>query len=337
MGEVNIPEFSQTTDEGVIWTAVWDEKGNISYRGTDKDGNAVSGEPPSGIVKAAKDYSAGYKGAEAQNSENKSEVKTDEKENSGSEDSKKGENKKYKKGQNIAAQGDDGKIEKPEQGGNVHLFKKLHEKYGANSFGYNPKTGEISAYFRDYKARGFLGLGRKRTEIPLSEKDKASLRKYFEDLDSCRKADNSKLKPLAKGSIRNLGAEFKQTWQEIKEDGYLAIVRPVKDLYKAGKLIGKGKFRELRDRAALRVHDNLSVLGVLSDKTQSRLEAANERIEERLGIKNRDRRPGVVARTHGKSIKVYSQMFDRLRGRGNNQAIPVVARSRDRSRGNNGR
>lgn len=140
-------------------------------------------------------------------------------------------------------------------------------------------------------------------------------------------------KSLGKAVAQDVSVGLKQA----KEDFYLLLVRPVKDLYKAGKLIGKGKFRELRDRAALRVHDNLLALGVFGDKTQSRAEAANKRIEERLGIENRDRRPGVVARAYGKPIRDIRRMFDRLRGRGNNQAVPVAVRSTDRSRGNDGR
>lgn len=136
-------------------------------------------------------------------------------------------------------------------------------------------------------------------------------------------------KSLGKAVAQDVSMTLKQA----KEDTCFLFVRQVKDLYKAGKLIGKGKFRELRDRAALRVHDNLLALGVFGDKTQSRIEASNKRIEERLGIENRDRRPGVVFRASGKLIGD----IDRLRGRGNNQAVPVAVRSTDRSRGNGGR
>ena len=127
------------------------------------------------------------------------------------------------------------------------------------------------------------------------------------------------------------------TLKQAKEGTCFLFVRQVKDLYKAGKPVAKGKFRELRDRAALRVHDNLLALGVFGDRTQSQVKAANKRIEERLGIENRDRRPGVVARAYGKPIRDIRRMFDRLRGRGNNQAVPVAVRSTDRSRGNDGR
>lgn len=125
------------------------------------------------------------------------------------------------------------------------------------------------------------------------------------------------------------------TLKQAKEGTCFLFVRQVKDLYKAGKPVAKGKFRELRDRAALRVHDNLLALG--GDKTQSQVKAANKRIEERLGIENRGRRPGVVARAYGKPIRDIRRMFDRLRGRGNNQAVPVAVRSTGRSRGNDGR
>ena len=94
------------------------------------------------------------------------------------------------------------------------------------------------------------------------------------------------------------------TLKQAKEGTCFLFVRQVKDLYKAGKPVAKGKFRELRDRAALRVHDNLLALGVFGDRTQSQT-------EERLGIENRDKK-----RLPDKPARGVRQVFNRPRGNG---------------------
>lgn len=94
------------------------------------------------------------------------------------------------------------------------------------------------------------------------------------------------------------------TLKQAKEGTCFLFVRQVKDLYKAGKPVAKGKFRELRDRAALRVHDNLLALGVFGDRTQSQT-------EERLGIENRDKK-----RPSGKPVRGVCQVFARPQGNG---------------------
>ncbi len=307
MSDVGIPEFSVTAEDGVVWTASWDGKGNISYRGVDKDGNKVSGGAPSEVVKAAKDYGAGLVHSEEKGSENDNKPKD-----------------------GAIAQ----KEQKREEDGKVNRMKNIRERYGADIFSYDSKTGEVKA-FKNNEARGFLGLGRKRTEIPLSKEDKVLLKENFDNW--IKKKNNSSLKSLTKGEARSLGEEFGEAWQRMKKDGYLAFVRPMKDLYKAGKLIVKGRFRELRDRAALRVHDNLLELGVFNERTEERVRSANKKIEERLGIEDRQESAGIVARTYGKPIKDIRRMFNRLRGRNNNQAVPVTVRTNGGRTGGNSR
>ncbi len=86
--------------------------------------------------------------------------------------------------------------------------------------------------------------------------------------------------------LDELKAEFKGIQEGMARDYEMlkeSAVRPWRDLKKGMELISSGKFRELRDRFALRMHDNLQAMGVLPTKVEEKLKAANKRIEERLG------------------------------------------------------
>lgn len=193
MGGVNIPSYTKEV-AGVKWTASWDDKGNISYKGVDKDGKEVSSTAPRDIIKAAA------------------------------------------------------------------LLKDM------------------------------AGNDSRRS---LKEELKASF------------------KQIAKGTTEAV---------EMMKEPF----RMAEDLYKAGKLIGQGKFRELRDRAALRIHDNVEAMGLLSDNMQKRINDANKRIEERLGIENREKNPNITAKVLGRSLNAPKDMLKRLSGRTGVQSVKSV-------------
>lgn len=126
------------------------------------------------------------------------------------------------------------------------------------------------------------------------------------------------VKSLARGSLKE---DLKQTFNQMKAFGkdYLnELVRGPKDLIKAGNLIAQGKFRELRDRLALRIHDNLEAMGVLSERTQERINEANKKIEGRLGITNREKNPDLPSQMVGRGVHSGKRVVSELRGAGEN-------------------
>lgn len=76
----------------------------------------------------------------------------------------------------------------------------------------------------------------------------------------------------------------------------------------------------MRDRAALKIHDNVEAMGLLSDNMQKRINEANKRIEERLGIENREKNPSIIAKMQGRSINALK----RLSGRTGVQSVKSV-------------
>ena len=132
--------------------------------------------------------------------------------------------------------------------------------------------------------------------------------------------------PATNGVRRSLKEELKVSFKQIAGGNAEAVemmkepFRMAKDLYKAGKLIGQGNFRELRDRAALRIHDTIEAMGLLSDNMQKRINEANKRIEERLGIENREKKPSIIAKVQGRGINALK----RLSGRTGIQSVKSV-------------
>ena len=142
----------------------------------------------------------------------------------------------------------------------------------------------------------------------LSEEDKKVWADYLQKFDRKEQVNDTPrglvdkfegrggVKSLARGSLKE---DLKQTVNQMKAFGkdYLnELVRGPKDLIKAGNLIVQGKFRELRDRLVLRIHDNLEAMGVLGERTQERINEANKKIEDRLGITNREKNPDLLSR-----------------------------------------
>ena len=287
MSGVQIPSFSTTDETGTTWVASWDENGKISYSGKDKDGNSVNITPPSDIIKKAHDYGASFSNEKKQSSD-KNERKSNDKE---------------------ATTNGSATNKNP-------VLKDLFKKHpNLSSVGYDPKSGEI--LFRPSTLNKAINEG-------ISKEDKESLRNYFQQFSKTNSVNDqprglinkfkTDVKFLGKGFVSDLKRSNLQTWELLKETGKLPV-RIVSDIYKAGKLIGKGKFRELRDRFALRVHDNLETLGILSDNMQQRIDVTNKHIEERLGIKDRSKNPNFLAKFYGKPIRDMRALFNKLRGR----------------------
>ena len=151
-----------------------------------------------------------------------------------------------------------------EQKGALKEWNEFSEKYGVKNFTYNSETGEVNAFDENGK------------KMELTKEQNAVL----QDLGPRVSAvfDKDKNRPIL--TFRDFTRMSEGT---------------VKDVYKAANLIAKGKFRELRDRFALRIHDNLIAMDVLPKNVNEKIENANKKIEERLGIKNRKLNAGSLA------------------------------------------
>lgn len=151
-----------------------------------------------------------------------------------------------------------------EQKGALKEWNEFSEKYGVKNFTYNSETGEVNAFDENGK------------KMELTKEQKAVL----QDLGPRVSAvfDKDKKRPIL--TFRDFTRMSEGT---------------VKDVYKAANLIAKGKFRELRDRFALRIHDNLIAMDVLPKNVNEKIENANKKIEERLGIKDRKLNAGSLA------------------------------------------
>lgn len=314
MGGVSIPSYTVELD-GVKWTAVWDDGGHISYKGVDKDGKEVSSAAPSDVIKEAHDYGAGLGGKDG-------DAKTagDFKDSCDGlviETNKDGTLKSaniaeanwtprqrefVEKCLKAAAMSgkSDNKKEQAKDNKNEEISRILKEN-GADRVSYSSKDGKVTFLDKDGK------------EISVSKEDMAKAEKFFRDA-------------VGNNSRRSLKEELKASFKQIAKGNAEAVemmkepFRMAKDLYKAGKLIGQGKFRELRDRAALKIHDNVEAMGLLSDNMQKRINEANKRIEERLGIENREKNPSIIAKMQGRSINALK----RLSGRTGVQSVKSV-------------
>lgn len=324
MGGVSIPAYTVEAD-GVKWTASWDDGGHISYKGVDKDGKEVSSAAPSDVIKAARDYGAGFGGKDG-DAKDGGTKDSDGKTAGDFKDSCDGlviETNKdgTLKSANIPeadwtprqrefvekclkAAAMSGKSDNKEQGGkdnkNEEISRILKEN-GADRVSYSSKDGKVTFLDKDGK------------EISVSKEDMAKAEKFFRD--TAGNNNRCSLKEELKASFKQIAKGYAETVEMMKEPFGLA-----KDLYKAGKLIGQGKFRELRDRAALKIHDNVEAMGLLSDNMQKRINEANKRIEERLGIENREKNPSIIAKMQGRSINALK----RLSGRTGVQSVKSV-------------
>lgn len=336
MAGVNIDPYTTEVD-GVKWTASWNSEGHISYQGVDKDGKEVTSAAPSDVMKAAHDYGVSFRGKEDGKSDGKSpENKGDDFKDTCDglviETNKDGTLKSanipeanwtprqrefVEKCLRAAAMSGNAKeaggknAEKGKEGAssagknNMSDFGKICGKYGARKIKCNPKTGEMTAYDRDGK------------KIEFSKEDYEVAKAYLKGVGG--NGEKRSLKEELKAGFERLAKGNAQAIDLMKEP-----FRMTKDLYKGGKLLAQGRFRELRDRAALRIHDNIEALGLLSDNMQKRINDANKRIEERLGIENREKNPSVLAKIYGKPIKDIKRMFNRLSGRTGVESVKSV-------------
>ena len=289
MGGVNIANYSIDVD-GVTWTASWDDKGRISYKGVDKDGKEFL-TPPQSVVNAAKEYGASQGNGDQPFSNNPKEEEL-----------------------NTETLADDTVKDDFSEKGTNPYSKALSDMLGkypdVGWVGFDPKTGNVTA------------KDRKGNEIKLSDKDVEIARGYF----------------ATRQGLKDVIQELKDVAQELKEDvkGLINLpIRAVKDIYKGSKLLAQGKFRELKDRVALRVHDNLIELGVLPRNAEERIKNANKRIEERLGIKNRESNPNFLSRAYGGAIRNVAADIKRLSGRTGVRAV-AIAQSGGDQRGKGG-
>lgn len=287
MSGVQIPSFTITDENGTTWVASWDSKGNISYSGTDKDGNTVSGAPSADLIKKIREYGATF---------------NNEQEPSPDEQKKENNNDKEEKSNSSAT----------EKNPVLDNFLKKHP--GLSSINYNSKTGKIS--FRFSSPNNAMGE-------EISKEDMESIRRYFQQFEKTDFTNDQPrglidkfkhdVKSLSQGFVKDLKNSSLKTWELLKETGKLPI-RMASDFRKTCKLISQGKFRELRGRLALRVYDNLEAQGLLSDNMQQRAET----IKARLGIKNRTKNPNFLAKLYGKQIRDMRALFNKLRGRDKN-------------------
>ena len=290
MSGVQIPSFTTTDETGVTWVALWDESGKISYSGKDKNGNSINTTPPASIIKKARDYGASFNNEKEPSPYEKKQEKTD-KEN---------------------------KSDTPKTRENP-VINSLVKKYpNLSCVMYNSENNTIS--FKPNSLNKIIG-------DEISKEDTESICSYFQQFEKTGFTNDrprglinkfkANAKSLGKGFIVDIKHSNYQAWNHLKQLGKLPI-RMASDFYKTFKLISQGKFRELRDRAALRVHDNLEALGILSDNLQQRIDTANKRIEARLGIKDRTKNPNYLANFYGRQVRDVKALFNRLRGRDEN-------------------
>lgn len=262
--------------DNVTWTASWDDKGNISFKGIDKDGKEVGGNPPSEVRKAAKEY-----GASQGDKEQKTKEDTEDKQDT--PPSLKNDERS-----------NDEKSNTPEI---VKKFKETVSHIGAASVSYSPKDKTIVAYDKDGNS------------ISISSEDEQVLLQYFNSIAydiKDKKSIKDKFKTIGKGLLK-----------DAKEFGKLAIepFRLAKDFYKTGKLIAQGRFRELRSRFALRIHDNLVAMDVLPKEIVNKI-ANEEKHENRLkemGV-TPDREPYMLSKAINRPKKEVNKVIEKLRG-----------------------
>lgn len=289
MSGVNISDY-QVEDGGIVWTASWDGKGDISYKGVDKTGNIVDANPPSAVVNKVKDYGATHGNNTQEPLEKELEVKT------------------HKDGTV------DANISEEEMTPRQRAFLDMMKK-NANmkSVGIDPKTGNVSAYDNDGQ------------QIRLSKEDEQIARDYLGQFSETGKANKGRMVDGLKKGFQSIGRGAVIALRDCSEMAKFPF-RVASDLYKSAELIAKGKFRELRDRAALRVHDNLIELGVLPGNAEERIDAANKRIEERLGLEDREKNPNIFSKIYGRAIRdVKRGMRDikALSGRIGSASVPI--------------
>lgn len=289
----HIDSFTMTDNgTGVVWTMSWDANGQVSYKGVDANGNVVSTEPPSSVLNAVSEREA-KRNSEAE-----------------PEEAKGAENKESKEAPESSKTSSEKNLTTKEDRAAISKFCSE-----------NPELKSISISRK----------GEMRTNPPemiknLSEEDKKFWRNYLQKVSGWEQVndaprglvdkfeDRGGVKPLVRGFLKE---DLKQTFKEMVADGKNVLnemVRVPKDLIKAGRLIAQGKFRELRDRAALRVHDNLEAMGILSDRAQGRIDEANKKIEDRLGITNREKRPDLLSQRVGEGVRSVKSMVAQLRG-----------------------
>ena len=282
----------QDSGTGVVWTMSWDASGQASYKVVDTNGNVVSAEPPSFVLNAVSEREA------KRNSEAKP------------EGAKGAENKESK--------------EAPEN-------SKSSSEHKSKARDYKEVMGEFVSKNPGLKSISISSKGEIKTNPPemiknLSEEDKKVWADYFQKFNRKEQVndtprglvdkfeDRGGVKPLVRGPFKE---ELKQSFNQIMADGKDILneaVRVPKDLIKAANLIVQGKFRELGDRLALRIHDNLEAMGVLSDRAQERIAEANKKIEDRLGIANREKNPDLPSRMVGGAVRSGKSAMAQLRG-----------------------
>lgn len=286
----------QDSGTGVVWTMSWDASGQVSYKGVDANGNTVSAEPPSFVLNAVSEREAKRnseaKPEEAKGAENKESKEAPENSKSSSEQKSKARDSKEVMGEFVSK---------------------------------NPGLKSISI-----SSKGEIKTNPPEMVKNLSEEDKKFWTDYLRKFDRKEQVNDTPrglvdkfegrggVKSLARGSLKE---DLKQTFNQMKADGkdvLNEVVRLPKDLVKAGNLIAQGKFRELRDRLALRIHDNLEAMGVLSERTQERINEANKKIEGRLGITNREKNPDLPSRMVGRGVHLGKRVVSELRGIGEN-------------------
>lgn len=328
MSGVSIPSYTVEVD-GVKWTASWDDGGHISYKGVDKDGKEVSSAAPSDVIKAARDYGAGFGGkdGDAKDGGTKdSDGKTagDFKDTCDGlviETNKDGTLKSanipeadwtprqrefVEKCLKAAAMS--GKSDNKEQGGkdnkNEEISRILKEN-GADRVSYSSKDGKVT----------FLDKNGK--EISVSKEDMAKAEKFFRDTagNNNRRSLKEELKKMAK----QMTADVAETVELAKEP-----VRLAKDVYKFGKLIAQGKMKEALGKTALKVHDCLLEAGLVPKSIQERINDANKRIEKNLGIDSREQYSSASSRFIGKHVRTANAIFQRLSGRTGVQSVKSV-------------
>lgn len=350
MSVVSIPPYNVEVD-GIKWTAVWDDKGNISYEGVDKAGQKVNQTAPSDVIKGAHSYGGGF-GKEAENSENKSEGLA------------KDEFKDTCDGL-IIETNNDGTLKSANisEANWTPRQKEFVEKclQAAQKSEKNEKNSGLKALTPELQA---LEEKIKREHPELGDLRMVQSDRNPNDVNILRPIGGNKYEAVNKGVLDNYKDEIIAAFNQARERGLIKskprglkesfksdvislgkgmvsdfrnaarmvgemTATPfhlVKDLYKAGKLIGRGKFRELRDRAALKIHDNLEALGVFGEKSQKRINEVNKKIEARLGIKDREKNPNVFARIYGQPVKDVRRSLQALSGR-NVQVSLVSGRS----------
>ncbi len=145
-------------------------------------------------------------------------------------------------------------------------------------------------------------------------KNKADIDKADIDKGITGNANRQSWKGL-KDDLKKFSNQIREDYKTFKE----TLGRPVEDLKKGWKvLLEGGGVRELKDRIALRIHDNLLAMGVLPKKIEENIKSGNAQIEERLGYtrdKPRKANPNPMLRR----IQNLKSTTSQLGSRRNNQ------------------